>query len=122
MNYRKTFLGILITFGVFASQTVLASQAPMGSQSGSLQAGTPPSHLGKMHSSADSVASAGAHSGKKGTSNEKETSSTKEAHLGKKSASEEKEITPVKKELIDALKNQKESSSIVRQKAARTIR
>jgi hypothetical protein len=110
MNYKKTFLRAFIAFGICSSHIVLASQAPMGSQNGSLQAGASPSHQGKMHSSADSAASVGAHSGKKGTSNEKEASSTKGAHSGKKGASEEKEITPVKKELIDALKNQKESS------------
>lgn len=123
MNYRKTFLGALITFGAFASQMVLASQVPMGPQSGPAQTASPSaSHQGKMHSSADSAPSAAGHSGKKATSHEKEassgteTSSGKEAHSakgghsGKKSASGEKEITPVKKELIDALKNPKESS------------
>jgi hypothetical protein len=106
MNYKKIFFGALITFGVFSSQAVRASQAPMVPQ-----VGTPPtSHVGKIHPGADSAASVGAHSGKKGSSSEKETSSAKEAHSGKKGASGEKEITPVKKELIDALKNQKESS------------
>jgi hypothetical protein len=131
MNYRKTFSGALITFGVFASQMVLASQAPMGPQSGPAQTASPSvSHQGKMNPSADPATSAGTHSGKKGTSSsekdissakgahagkkgtseEKDTSPVKGAHSSKKGSSEEKEITPVKKELIDALKNQKESS------------
>jgi hypothetical protein len=112
MNYRKTFSGALITFGVFASQMVLATQAPMGPQSGPAQTASPSvSHQGKMNPSADPATSAGTHSGKKGTSSsEKDTSPVKGAHSSKKGSSEEKEITPVKKELIDALKNQKESS------------
>ena len=111
MNYRKTFLGALIAFGAFASQMVLASQVPMGPQSGPAQTASPSaSHQGKMHSSADSAPSAAGHSGKKGVSGEKETSSKKGTHSGQKGSSGEKEITPVKKELIDALKNPKESS------------
>lgn len=111
MNYRKTFLGALIAFGAFASQMVLASQVPMGPQSGPAQTASPSApHQGKMHSSADSAPSAAGHSWKKGVSGEKETSSKKGTHSGQKGSSGEKEITPVKKELIDALKNPKESS------------
>lgn len=102
MNCRKNFLRTLITVGVFTSPLALASQTPIGPQTGS--------HSEKMHPRAEPATSAGEHSGKKGSSSEKETSSRKGTHSGKKGSSGEKEITPVKKELIDALKNQKESS------------
>lgn len=111
MNCRKNFLRTLITVGVFTSPLALASQVPIGPQSGPAQTASPSaSHQGKMHLSTDSAPSVAGHSGKKGSSSEKETSSRKGTHSGKKGSSGEKEITPVKKELIDALKNQKESS------------
>ena len=119
MNYRKILLGALITFGVFSGQVVIASQAES------------PPHPGKKHPGEDSP---GAHEEKGGHPGEKGVHSgekgghpgekgghpgekgahpgekgahpgEKGAHSGKKESSGEVEITPVKKELIEALKN-----------------
>jgi hypothetical protein len=133
MNYRKIFLGTLVTCSVLSSQAAVASQASMrpeagSSQAGQPQAGVPHHHQGALHhpganqeeyvgvrpgthTGTHTGTHPGTHTGTHtGTHPGNHPGTHSGNHPSEKGASEEKEITPVKKELIDALKNQKESS------------
>ena len=120
MNYRKLFLGAVITYGVFSSQAVVASQAPMRPQADPSQAGAshhhpggvhhhsgagqeehPGTHPGASHPGADQEEHKGKHPGTH--SGTHSGTHPEAAHSGKNEP--EKEITPVKQKLIDALKD-----------------
>jgi len=106
VNYRKVFLGAVITCGVFSSQAAVASQAPMRPQADPSQAGASHHHPGggaHHHSGADQEEHKGKHPGTHSGTHAHSGTHPEAVHSGKNEP--EKEITPVKQKLIDALKD-----------------